>query len=244
MFQIAICDDEPLLLAEMESHIQHHLEALRCCAVTTTFTSGQALLYEIEDNAHFDLFFLDIEMPDLDGMELAKLIHQSTPGALVIFVTAHYQYAIDSYALNIFRYLPKNQLRERLPHALRDALKMLELQYMDSYVYTSGNRLERIPFRDILYIGKDGKNAVFHRKSMPDLRMRKSLSTVYEELAGEDVPPGDFLFIDRSYIVNLSHITSIDGTTATLTDGTTLPIAHSRLADLKKQLIRFWGDRL
>lgn len=244
MFQIAICDDEPLLLAEIESAIQHHLEVLKCCAATTSFTSGQALLYEIEDDTHFDLFFLDIEIPDLNGMELAKLIHKHTPGALIIFLTAHYQYAIDSYALDIFRYLPKKQLRERLPHALKDAVRMLELQCMDSYVYTAGSRLERIPFRDLIYIEKNGKNAVFHRKNLPELRIRKSLAAVYDELSGEDAPSGDFLFIDRGYIVNLRHITSIDGTTATLTDGTSLPIAHSRLADLKKQLIRFWGERL
>lgn len=106
-------------------------------------------------------------------MELARQIHNLLPDALMVFVTAHYKYAVDAYELHIFRYIPKNQLKERLSHALKDAVSLLEIQNTDSYIVSSQNRLERIPFKEILYIEKDGKNAIFHITETANRSMQK-----------------------------------------------------------------------
>ena len=150
MLQIGICDDEPLLLDEIKKITEDCLRQQQAFSILSAFTDGKALLYEIQDGKHFDLLLLDIEMPGLSGMELAEQIHALLPDALMIFVTAHYKYAVDAYALHIFRYIPKNQLKERLPHALKDAASLLEIQNTDSYIISSQNRLERIPLKEIL----------------------------------------------------------------------------------------------
>lgn len=157
MLQIGICDDETLLLAEIKKLTDACLQQQHCFSILSTYTDGKTLLYDIHDGKHFDLLLLDIEMPDLSGMELAAQIHNLLPDALMIFVTAHYKYAVDAYALHIFRYIPKNQLKERLAHALRDAVSLLEIQNTASYIISGQSRLERIPLKKILYIEKDGK---------------------------------------------------------------------------------------
>lgn len=238
MLQIAICDDETLLLNEIQRTTEDCLEKQHVFPVLSAYTDGNTLLYDIQDGKFFDLLLLDIEMPDISGMELARRIHALLPDALIVFVTAHYKYAVDAYELQIFRYIPKNQLKERLPHALKDAVMLLEIQNTDSYIINSQNRLERIPFKEILYIEKEGKNALFHTTS-GTRRIRKSLAEVFNELHSEE-----FYFIERGYIVNLRHVSSISRTDCILTDETHLPISQSRLAEFKKKLNRYWKDKV
>lgn len=244
MLQIGICDDEPLLLEEIKKNTEECLKRQQAFSILTTYTDGKSLFYDIQDGKHFDLLLLDIEMPDLSGMELAKQIHKLLPDALMIFVTAHYKYAVDAYALHIFRYIPKNQLKERLSHALKDAVSLLEIQNTDSYIISNQNRLERIPLREILYIEKDSKNAIFHMtaaESRPDTtrRLRKTLTEIFDELNSEE-----FYFIERGFIVNLRHVTGISHSDCILTDQTRLPISQSRLPEFKKKLNSYWKDKI
>lgn len=249
MLQIAICDDETLLLNEIKTITDDYLRRRQVFSILSAYTDGQALLYEIQDGKSFDLLLLDIEMPGISGMELARRIHGLLPDALMIFVTAHYQYAIDAYELHIFRYIPKNQLSERLPHALADAVSLLEIQRSDSYIINSHNRFERLPLKDILFIEKDGKNALFHMTMQAGARLdsteeqprriRKTLAEIFEELHAEE-----FYFIERGYIVNLRHVAEISRTDCILTDHTRLPISQSRLTEFKKQLSRYWRDKI
>ncbi|MDE6844169.1 MAG: LytTR family DNA-binding domain-containing protein [Lachnospiraceae bacterium] len=252
MLQIGICDDETLLLDEIKRITDDCLQKQQTFSVLSTYTDGKMLLYDIQDGKHFDLLLLDIEMPDISGMELAHRIHELLPDSLMIFVTAHYKYAVDAYALHIFRYIPKNQLMDRLPHALKDAVSLLEIQNTDSYIISSQNRLERIPLKEILFIEKDGKNAVFHttmtgnrtedpteNQSTPTRRIRKTLTEVFDELHSEE-----FYFIERGFIVNLRHVSGISRTDCILTDQTHLPISQSRLPEFKKKLNRYWKNKI
>ncbi len=252
MLQVGICDDETLLLDEIKKITEDCLQQLRTFSILSTYTDGKALFYDIQDGKRFDLLLLDIEMPGLSGMELAERIHELLPDALMLFVTAHYKYAVDAYELHIFRYIPKNQLRERLSHALRDAVSLLETQNTDSYIISSQKHFERIPLKEILYIEKNGKNAVFHTaatgktvESQPEnntLRtryIRKTLTEIFEELHSEE-----FYFIERGYIVNLRHVTGISHTDCILADSTRLPISQNRLSEFKKRLNRYWRDKI
>lgn len=240
MLQIAICDDESVLLPQIETLTRQCLQNQNILPIISAFKNGEHLLYALEDGAFFDLLLLDIEMPEISGMELAQRIHKKLPSALVIFVTAHYKYAVDAYELDIFRYVPKDQLPGRLPHAVLDAAALLETQRTQSYMITGSNRMERIPLKDILYLVREGKNCIFHLKDRSEtLRLRKSLAEVYEEL-----PSDEFVFIDRGCIVNLRHISGIEHADCILTNADRLPAAHSRVPELKRRLNLFWSSKI
>lgn len=240
MIQIAICDDEELLLEEIKAETEECLKKQQVFSMVSTFSDSERLLYELEEGTIFDLFLLDIEMPGISGMELAVKIHEKLPEALIIFVTAHYKYAIDAYELNIFRYIPKNQIEERLPHAVIDAVAILENQNTEFYLVSNQNRIERIPLKNVIYIIRDGKNAVFHMEgNVEEFKVRKTLTKVYESLN-----PQEFVFIDRGCIINLKHLFGIANSSCTMTDGTVLAIAQSRSAELKKLLNEFWRERV
>lgn len=226
----------------VQNHIKSLEEGLKEVGIggdIVPYTSSENLLYDItEDKFHYDLMLLDIEMPGCTGMEVAEKVKPYLPNVKIIFITSHIEYAIDAFELAIFRYVPKNDIAKRLPTAIRDALKLLELE--DGKVYTIQNRsrLEKIPYREILNIEKDGKNAVIFTED-EEYKVRKSLQQVYSELEAEE-----FIYIDRGCIVNMIHIMQIKDGMAVLRNGTALPISRSHLQEVKEEINTYWGKHI
>ena len=108
MLQVGLCDDEPVLLDTLEEKVRRCFSENLIFAEIQAFTGGQNLLYEAEDGKRFDLLLLDIEMPGMDGLELASRLRLLLPDALLIFITSHVEFALDAYELSTFRYIPKN----------------------------------------------------------------------------------------------------------------------------------------
>ena len=239
MVKIAICDDEEKSVALHERIVRECLQSVGIGCEITTYTQSRNLLYDITDDAFFyDLILLDIEMPGISGMEMPQKIKGYLPNVRIIFVTSHTEYAIDAFELSIFRYVPKNNLETKLPAAVIDAAKLVELEAGQEYTIQTANRMEKIPYKDIFYIQRDGKNASIV-SSAGTSKVRKSLQQVFEEL---DAP--EFIFIDRGYIVNIIQIMKINDGIAILKNGEQLPISRSHLQEVKRQINQFWGAHI
>jgi len=128
---------------------------------------------------------------------------------------------------------------EKLSRALTDAVKMIELQENEYYCIQTAGRVEKIPYRQILYIYRQGKNAVFSLKDGKETRVRKSLSQVFQELNSED-----FFYVDRGDIVNLAYVMNIRNSMIELKDGSRLPVSQGKLEEVKDRLGKFWGEQL
>ena len=237
--RIAICDDEEKAVALHENIVKACLQAQGVGYEITTYTQSRNLLCDITDDGFFyDLILLDIEMPGISGMELPQRIKSFLPNVKIIFVTSHTEYAIDAFELSIFRYVPKNNLEVKLTAAITDAAKLIELEAGQEYTIQTANRMEKIPYKDIFYIQRDGKNSSIVSVTGTS-KVRKSLQQVYEELAAPE-----FIYIDRGYIVNMIHIMKISGGVAVLKNGEALPVSRSHLQGVKDQINRFWGEHI
>ncbi len=237
MLRIAVCDDETAMAEKNKAVLETVLKELGVAGKITTYTDSRNLLYDItEDNFHYDLLLSDIEMPEISGMELAEKIKPFLPDIRIIFITSHIEYAIDAFELSIFRYVPKSDIGKRLPSAVRDAVSLINIEADKSYTIQVKGRFEKIPFRDILYIERDGKNAAINTADGVS-KVRKSLQAVFDELNSEE-----FIFIDRGYIVNLIHVMQIKNSTAVLKNGKALPISRSHLQTVKEQINSYWGN--
>ena len=239
MVKIAICDDEEKSVALHERIAKECLQSVGIGCEITTYTQSRNLLYDITDDAFFyDLILLDIEMPGISGMEMPQKIKGYLPNVRIIFVTSHTEYAIDAFELSIFRYVPKNNLEIKLPAAVIDAAKLVELEAGQEYTIQTANRMEKIPYKDIFYIQRDGKNASIV-SSAGTSKVRKSLQQVFEELNAPE-----FIFIDRGYIVNIVQVMKINDSIAVLKNGEQLPISRSHLQEVKRQINQFWGAHI
>ena len=238
--RIAVCDDEPEAAERNRRITEASLISAGIGFETERYTNSTSLLADIADDHFFyDIIVLDIEMPDVSGMEIAKQARVHLPEVRVILTTSHLEYAIDAFELSVFRYVPKAQLEERLGRAVVDAARLCEIEAGREYIIRSGGRLEKLPYRDILYIRRDGgKNSVI-RTSAGTSAVRKNLRQVYEELGAPE-----FVFVDRGTIANLVHIMKIHAGEAVLRNSEVLPISRSHLRTVKEQINRYWGGHI
>lgn len=239
MIRLAICDDDAQAVEAHRTLAEQALTGAGYGTRVETYTKSESLLADIcEDGRAFDLILLDIEMPGMDGMALVEKITPYLPQVRVIFITSHREYAIVAYTLNIFRYVPKDELSKRLPQAILDAAQLIALEEGKSYTIQNAHRLEKLALRDILYIAREGKNVCFLTAQGAALE-RTSLAAVMERL---DDPA--FVMIDRGMIVNLVHVLAVKDGFAVLDNGVQLPISRGHLAEVKAQLAAYWGALL
>lgn len=236
MLRIAICDDDENMVQKNTGITEEVLRQCGSAGKISAYTRSSNLLCDItEDGFFFDLILLDIEMPGRSGMEIAELVKPFLPDVKIIFITSHIEYAIDAFELSIFRYVPKDDIGKRLPAAVTDAVRLIGLEEGKVYTIQTNSRLEKIPYKEIYYIERDGKNASITAAGGVS-KVRGSLKKVYEELASEE-----FIYIDQGCIVNIIHIMQVREGTAVLKNGSILPISRSHLQTVKKQINTYWG---
>lgn len=240
MYKIAICDDDEFYLKELFENVTKYLKEKNLYYKVIPFSDGWALLSDIENNKLYDIYILDIEMPCYSGIDISKAIANYDCNPIIIFVTSHIKYAVDSYNYNIFRFIPKKELEQRFPLALNAAFSRLDEQKEDFYYIQNDRRCLKIPYRDIVYIYKSEKNSIIVL-SNSEIKVRKTLKELFNELKQED-----FIFVDRCYIVNIQMINGIDDCMAKLSlkTGKYLDISKSRIQEVKKALNAYWGKRI
>lgn len=239
MLNIAICDDDALILSKVEELVGVFFRT-HCIEIKMqSYQLSENLTYDLQDGLYYDLFLLDIEMPGIDGRELAKSIHNNMPAAKVIFITSHLEYAVEAYEFSIFRYIPKTAIEEKLSAALNDFYKLYRLERNEFYTIQVKNYVEQLSYRDILYILKEGKYAVFHLANGRTNSVRKTLAQVFKEI-NKDY----FYFADRGCIVNLANVIGMNENGILFSDNQRLAISKASIADFKTILLRFWGKQI
>lgn len=239
MLHIAICDDDTVILSKVDELVGVFFRTHCVDCKIQTYQSSENLLYDLQDGINYDLLLLDIEMPGIDGMDLAKVIRDIMPAAKIIFITSHLEYAITAYEFSVFRYIPKTVIDDKLPPALEDYYKLYRLERNEFYTVEIKNHVEQLPYREILYILKEGKYAVFHLTRGKTQSVRKTLAQVFEEISKEY-----FYFADRGCIVNLANVVGIDDTGILFPDDQRITISKATISDFKTTMLRFWRKQI
>ena len=236
MIQIAICDNDTAAANMLADSIKALAALHKTPCEVRCFSKGYPLLYEIEDNIPFDLFFLETQLPDIDGLLLAQKIKELLPDGLFLFVSNQTATVFDAFQLPAFRFLPKTQIQERLEEAFVSAISQIETLHSQYYVVQSGATLERIPLHRIVYIIREGNYCAFQDETSRQYRIRSSLKNVYDHL-----PADKFIYINQ-IICSVSHIDKIEGDTVFLSDGSRINAAKGSVRKIKNTLLRFWTD--
>ena len=204
-----IADDEPMALNLIESYVLKtpFLELKAKC------NSAIEAMQVLEDQKDIDLFFLDIQMPDLTGLEFSKLLLQNSR---VIFTTAFDQYAIDGYKVNALDYLLKPFDYNEFLNASTKARNYFESQHpvsvskpekkQEFFFVKSEYKQIKINFSEILYIeGLKDYVKIYLKDNPKPILTLMSLKKLEEELPSEN-----FMRIHRSYIIALDKIEAIE----------------------------------
>ncbi len=202
-----IVDDEPLAVKMLEGFV----ERTPFLELAASFNDPVLALSEIRAKAP-ELVFLDIQMPDLDGMELSRML---PPDTRVIFTTAFKQYAFESYEVSALDFLLKPIRYQKFLEAAQKAQEWFALKEAASAPVPSAEKtsvflkvdgvLRKVELSDIQYVEGMKDYVMFHLASA-----RQPLVTHLTMKAAEDLlPPEQFMRIHRSYILGLEHIASV-----------------------------------
>ena len=203
-----VVDDEPLARQGIEIYISNVSSLQLIGSFGNALSANDFLRKE-----HTDLMFLDINMPELNGLDFLKSLKDAP---LVIFTTAYPQYALDSYELDAIDYLVKPIRIERFLKAVNKAENYLQLLHQtdnnshvekieDDFVFIRADRKYfKIWFKEILYIEGLKDYVVIYTKD------NKIMTSMNVKTIGSQLPDTIFARVSKSYIVNTSHISSFD----------------------------------
>lgn len=236
VYRIAIVDDSTRDAGQLEELIEGYFaKSANRRYMVRLYQNSSALLWDLDDRKQFDIYFLDVEMPEqTSGLELAYKIRTYCLEAVIIYVTNYVKYAPQAFEVNAFRYIPKQMLGEKLGEALDCILPKIDRQDQRTYVIEVQGRLERILYKNIVFIGKDGKYITIHHRD-GESRERKSLSQIMDALKAPE-----FVYIDKGYIVNIQHIESLQKDCILLKNGMELKISRSKYRDVKEKAADYW----
>lgn len=191
-----IVDDESIA----RDIIATHLSRLDYVSVQGSFEDALTALNRIEQGG-VDLVFLDINMPDISGLSLKRMLGDKVK---VIFTTAHREYALEGFDLNVVDYLLKPVTLERLIKALAKYQELAsESEKEVNHLFVRADRkMVRVDFADILYLESYSDYVKIHLTSSV-LITRESISKLNAQL-----PLASFLRIHRSYVVAIDKVTA------------------------------------
>ena len=203
-----IVDDEPLAVELVAGYVRK----TPSLELVGTFTDPVMALSEIRSAAP-DIVFMDIQMPDLNGLELSRMLPEQT---MVVFTTAFREYAFESYEVDAVDYLLKPVRYRKFAEAVSRAEKRIqsfadhgrqEEAQRESAFFKVDGRHRNIIFSDILYVSAMKDYVMLRLCSEKDPLVIHLTMKAVEELLPSDM----FMRVHRSYIVSLGKITSIDG---------------------------------
>ena len=209
MIKAIIVDDEPLALEVLETYISRIPEIQLVQKCENAFEANEAL-----KNHQIDLMFLDIQMPQLSGIDFLKTL--ANPPC-VIFTTAYPDYAVEGFELNATDYLLKPISLERFMKAVNKVSEKLATKRAehdnnhhvegaeDFFFVKADKKLVKINFDDILYI-EGLKDYVIIRQDTGRVITLQTMKSLEDRL-----PVAKFKRVHRSYIVNIKKITAILG---------------------------------
>ena len=234
--KIAVCDDDrttgeqvALLIKEQEPD-----------AEVITFETGEDM---IKSQENFEVFFLDVEMKEISGIDAAKHIREEQgkrgrEKSIIIFITGYREYMEDAFDVNAFHYLLKPVDEKKFHKVFSRALKEISAKTKQeklSVIIKHDGMQKKVLLKDIYYIESNNKKVVFHTKD-------GNIDTYGKMDEWENELGDSFYRCHRGYLVNLEKITAYNADTIDLINGDSLILAQKKYSDFIKAYMRYAKD--
>ncbi|MCC0627500.1 MULTISPECIES: LytTR family DNA-binding domain-containing protein [unclassified Clostridioides] len=235
MYRIVICEDDITQITFLRECILKSLEGISNQIELFEFNSGEELL---ESNLEeIDIFFLDIKMLKLTGMDVAKIIRETNDTSEIIFITSIVDYIQEGYKVRAYRYLLKpidfGDLNESILSCISDIIKKRE----NFMLIENKGIINKILINSIMYIEVRKKVLTIHTKD-GIYYTNNSMNKIELELEKYN-----FFRCHKSYLISLEYIQFICKNTVVI-NNKDIPVSKYRISDLKTKLTYLLGDVL
>lgn len=230
MLRIVLCDDEYITLNYYYEHLTRLFKNIGVDCTIDLFTDSGKLLSELYQNKRWDVYFLDIDMPLIDGIGLGKKIRSFDSGSYLIYISIHRERVYESFEARPFRFIPKDEFQNKIEACIHDLIEDCTKENEQDYVFFETKTSQyRYKISDILFIqGMDKYITLELANQGSSESIRYRLSDAEQHLTSNG-----FIRIHKSYLVNYQYIKSIQPTAVILDDNRKLPISRGRLEEIK-----------
>ena len=234
--RIAICEDKADDAAEIRAYLERHFEREGYMGKISVYESGEALLEAFAPGA-FEVVFMDIHMPGMSGVEVARAIRADDPDCALVFITIDPGHMPEGYALRAASYVVKPLTQEQMDTALLQCRRVF-LQNARFIEVMVGGQSVRLPLPKIQYVGMLDKVASIHTTEGV-VKTYTSLAEIERRLGGKP-----FLRCHRAFIVNMGYIQDIQENDLLMKGGVRVPLRKNGRKDIRRQVSDFFTERL
>ncbi len=231
VYRVAVCDDNEPMLKITAASLEAAFRQLSSAVIIDCFAHPAALLRSVQV-FKYDAVCLDISMPEMDGVELAKKLEELDAYISVIFISNLEDRVFDAQCVNPVRFVRKRSMDKELASAVAAMLKQKEQATVPKLHITVGETEKYIKIHDIMYVES------FNNKQA--LVMQNCELQVYQSMKffeGKLLHHG-FIQIHRCYIVNYRFIQAFERNCVLLDNGKSLPISRLRIEECRKMFMK------
>lgn len=233
-YKVAICDDIKEYILSIKAYTKEYFSNNRLYVDIDEYQNGSDLL---RSNTCYDILFLDVELGDTNGIEIAKKFRNNNQNTIIIIVTSYRKYLDDAMDINVTRFIDKPISQERITSALEKAFSVLKTNIIS--VHSKDNHIIRIPVNSIVYCEARVKKVLIFTIE-DEYTVKEPLKNIRSSLLSMQ-----FATPHNSYIVNMNHIRDFYRKEIKLIkpyDDVTIPIAPRKQKEFKKVFLNYIGE--
>lgn len=234
--RIAVCEDEKNIAQKLLSCVEDFMSTTETYFSVDVFLCGLDFL---NADGVYDLLFLDFELPDMSGMDIAKKLREDKKETTIIFVTAYADYVYESFEVDAFRYILKPVEEEKISKALKSFLSSRRSENHQINIPTA-RKDNIVNLSEIVYIEADGKYSIVRSISNGYFKSTKPIS-YYQKLISE--LSDSFFQTHRRFIVNMRYISKINEKVIVFVNGENAEISRRNVSDFNKKYTEFLKNR-
>ena len=235
MLRVAIVEDNDRDAEYLQSHLKRYGRENNVEIESTRFESAIRFLDQYQ--GEFDIIFMDIDMPAMNGMNAAKVLREKDLHVLLIFVTALARFALNGYEVDAFDFIVKPLQYNFFSSKMNRALKKLSSEKRTKVLIKSAEKTVSVFTDEIIYVDIFNHILTFHLAE-GTVSTRGTMKDVMESLDG-----GTFAMCNKSCAVNLRYMQLIDKDEVVLTNGDRLQISRTRKTEFIQQIADYYGNK-
>lgn len=230
--RIGICDDEELQLDNIYNIVNDNFIKLDCDFEIIKFLNPKYFI-ETYYKENFDIVFLDIDMPEMGGIDVAQLINLKNSNTMIIFVTSKDDLVYESFKAQPFRFIRKSKLNEEISEAILAAYKQFNNSSYKINIKIE-NKDYSIDINNILYIESNRNYIIIKTTNHKEFKYRDSINKKEKDLESHG-----FIRTHFGYLVNQKYIYCVKGFSVILKDNIKIPVSRSRKQFVQQKLLEF-----